>query len=113
MRSHGTRPRPPGAAGAGAAGAIGARASVFRNRRLRIVLIELLALLLIVVVFAGATGDDPPADAPMPVADDLPAARSGKADGPTPKKTKEAKQRKSGARGNPGRRARYLRAVDR
>jgi RNA polymerase sigma-70 factor (ECF subfamily) len=87
-----------GAAGAGATGAQGARASVLRHRRLDLALIGLFALLLVVVVFAGATGDDPPADDPVPVADEVPAAPAGQADEPKPKpeKAKKPKQKQSG-----------------
>jgi RNA polymerase sigma-70 factor, ECF subfamily len=67
-----------GAAGAGAAGAPGARASLLRHRRRDAVLIGLIALVLVVVVFAGATGDDNPPEALAPVADEVPAAAAGK-----------------------------------
>src|SRR5215211_4903814 len=82
------RPLAHDAAGAGGAAAQGARASVFRHRRRDLILIGLFALLLVVVVFAGATGDDPPADDPVPVADEVPAAPAGQPDKPEPQKAK-------------------------
>src|SRR5215211_453921 len=98
------RPLAHDAAGAGAAAAQGARASVFRHRRRDLILIGLFALLLVVVVFAGATGDDPPADDLVPVADEVPAAPAGQPDKPNPK-PQEAKgpnqEKKSDAGGSP------------
>jgi RNA polymerase sigma-70 factor, ECF subfamily len=73
-----------GAAGATAA-TEGARASAFRHRRLDALLIGLFALLLVVVVFAGATGDDTPPENAVPVADEAPAAAADEPDERRPK----------------------------
>jgi RNA polymerase sigma-70 factor, ECF subfamily len=79
------------------AGAEGTLASVFRHRRLDAVLIGLFALLLVVVVFAGAAGDDTPSGAPAPVGDDAPAPAADKPDEPRPKrKPAPAKEKRSG-----------------
>ena len=79
------------------AGAEGALASVFRHRRLDAVLIGLFALLLVVVVFAGAAGDDTPSVDPAPVADDAPAPAAHKRDEPRPKrKPAPAKEKRNG-----------------
>ena len=79
------------------AGAEGTLASVFRHRRLDAVLIGLFALLLVVVVFAGAAGDDTPPGAPAPVADDAPAPAADKPDEPRPKRMPApAKEKRSG-----------------
>jgi RNA polymerase sigma factor (sigma-70 family) len=92
-----------GAAGAGAAGAPGARASLLRHRRRDALLIGLIALVLVVVVFAGATGDDNPPEAPAPVADEVPAAAAGKPRErkPKPEPEKPKQQKKSGGESVP------------
>jgi hypothetical protein len=70
---------------------------VFGHRRLDAALIVLFALLLVVVVFAGAAGDDTPSGDLAPVADDAPPHAADKADEPRPmRKPAPAKEKRSG-----------------
>jgi RNA polymerase sigma factor (sigma-70 family) len=95
-----------GAASAGAGSAPSALASALRRRRRAIALIGALALVLVVVVFAGATGDAPPADEPVPVADEVPAAPAAKPDEPKakpdePKRKPDGDEQSPPAAGDP------------
>jgi RNA polymerase sigma factor (sigma-70 family) len=92
-----------GGAGASAGGVLGALASVFRRRRRAMALIGVIALLLVVVVFAGATGDGPPTDDPVPVAEEAPAAPAAKPEQPKreAEKPNEPKQKGGGDEQSP------------